>query len=404
MNGKPFAPLRTLAALTLSLPLLAGCLDAPTGPAPRPGPNSATGGIKLHLTPPPATRGDEHKAINKAYVDWIARFRHDTVEQRLLRKCGGFTAGQRPIDFRSPYDTSKRKSSGTSPGKRIAEARRLRERLPKTLECWTANLPAISSRRAEEYAEFDAYLNALSGDRGVLYKVVKEPIYAIVPKAREGWVPGSSRPSYESELKAVKYTLDQYPTYNSSNLETISRSKATQKENRESWARAANSALQDAARDNPFNRPPPGSQFARRTADAYPGVSASLDAMDRSVFGDAAMNRVLAQSARSYRPGTARSGSALTLDACASVSKTDVNGKVHSDQNCTNDATRGEGTRRVDAAVAAVASDQARFAAEKAARDARQAAALAQLNAAHQRRMANDPCANARPGATACAQ
>lgn len=384
----------TLIGLAATMALTA-CVEGTGMPptAQRPG-----GQIKLHLTPPPVS-GTDGTVINPPMVDWVEKFKHESLEYKLLEKCGGFYDSDRARPFRSVYAKREKTDYRVNWTAKIAESKQHLANGPKTLDCWTRNLPALTQRRTEEYAEFDAYVNTLLNGSGVLRKelgttywrkqFIKDRLYALDPEPYPADLDllrnATPRPTLDAELADVQRRLADYPTYAAKNREDIAFATRARSENRASWARAATWALNDFAQDNTFNRPPPGAEFARRTASMYPGVSpavmASLDAMDRTVFGDAAMNRVLAQEARSYRPKRGsdglwqNDGPALRLETCSEKTATDKFGNSHSVRSCTSedpDAAQSRLTDQVEGWEARVD----RISQERAALRARQLEAI----------------------------
>jgi len=188
--------------------------------------------------------------------------------------------------------------------------------------CWAKKGPQIARSRAMELA----FLAGIRDDK---------PTYDSLIASNNKYAASLLRThTLENELewyeRKMKY---EFPRAEAKLRRSISSEKGYRQTNRESWARAANMAVNDFARSNPFNTPQPGIQNITRTStlipNASPATKVALDSMDRSMFGDKAYYSALARDmSRSYSNRPAPNNTTATFrggQATITLTKTERN-------------------------------------------------------------------------------
>lgn len=282
------------------LATLAACTDSPSNPAQVT--RSASSDFS-HL-PEPGTWSDRDifAYFRSSPVSGRAHFSEHTVVGRLQARCGPVT---RYKSFRRQHRVA------------IREYERQLATLPERSSCWAEHSDDVILARAAELSYLEPVADYAThvpqsvplGDGP--NRNVADVFHATRLINGNGGI--------DSEIDALTREMANFVLAPDRLKQMIAQEKGWRNENRASWTRAATTALNDFARDNPFSRPNPGQGLTSAlTADVIgitdPGVVAALNAYDQTVMGnDAFVRAVLDRSTRYAAPSTAaaRGGDAV---------------------------------------------------------------------------------------------
>lgn len=299
------------------------------------------------------------------YGAQVFRERHDhgphysehSLSSRVAAKCGDV------LPFADPKWSNTRS---------ISFYRKAKAETPKRMECWAKTGPELVERRGAEIE----YLRTLL------------PVAANLPRA-PGFAPNfltEERPrrelSLDHELKEFERNMKLFAQADDVLNSRIRQAKGWQKQERESWARAASIAVHEFSQDNPLNKPGPGQSPTGTTTmsnmlvgmpNVSPGLKLAMANLDRSMMGDDAYFRVLNQkaiaSANAAEAARQRSvNGVISLTACKEVELNHVRRRVCSQEER---AAAEEANRRSSEHFERVQTEQnARRTAEDAKREA----------------------------------